>query len=124
MFSLSRLNYKIFYNFRKKMSNLYVGVISSNTTITFDQDTYLVNAAGGNIQVTLPDMSECGDGPNFMISRIDSGTNNVTIRPYGTELINGLSSGNLSSNQLSAHQNVRLVFQGGNWYTIHGEWIQ
>lgn len=99
------------------MSNLYVTLATASTTCDYGFDTYLVDATSGNITLTLP--SYTGDGPNIMISRIDSSTNTVTIVAADT----GITVNGASSVSLNSHENVRLVMLQDHWYTVAGKWL-
>ena len=99
------------------MSNLYVIRVDTNTTLDFGYDTYLVDASANNVELTLPEAS--GDGPSFIISRIDNSTNTVSIAPGTGSNLNGSTS----AKTLGANENVRLVLQNNDWYTILGKWL-
>lgn len=101
------------------MSSLYVTLINSSQTLDFGYDTFLVDASGGNITLTIP--SAAGDGPNFIVSRIDNSTNTVTI--ISIDSGSGITINGSSSVTIGAHQNVRLALYIHNWYTVQGEWL-
>lgn len=105
------------------MTTMYLSNISANETLSLDYNAFIVDASGNNIVLTLPDVSGGAHGLYFAISRIDASTNNVTIVPVTGSLLNGLTAGNLSSSQLSTHENVGLVVFGSDWYTLHGKWV-
>lgn len=98
------------------MSSLYIYSVTSSLTIDLGYDTFLVDATGGNITVTVPESP--GDGFNFMIARIDSSSNTVTIVPTSAD-INGASSVTLGVNE-----NAKLGAYNGDWWTILGAWLQ
>lgn len=99
------------------MSSLYISLVTSSATMDFGYDTYLVDASSNNITLELPE--SYGDGPNFIISRIDSSVNTVTIIGFESgPTINGQSSVSLES-----HQNVKLALFSDNWYTVGGTWL-
>ena len=98
------------------MSSLYIYNVTSSETIDLGYDTFLVDATGGNITVTIP--TSPGDGSNFMISRIDSSSNTVTVVPTSAD-INGSSSVSLGVNE-----NAKLGASNGDWWTVLGTWLQ
>jgi hypothetical protein len=98
------------------MSSLYVLGITENITLNLSYNAFFVDATGDNITITIP--TNPGDGTNFMITRMDSSANTVTINTYDAVLINGSSSVSLNS-----HQNVLLGSFNGNWYTVVGNWL-
>lgn len=109
------------------MSNLYILGINSNASLSFNYDTYLVDATANNITLILPDISLGADGATFNIARLDNVTSRkVFITPSNsTTLLNGLNTASLSPNgQLNPRENVQLVVLNGAWFTVQGKWIQ
>jgi len=95
------------------MSALYLLLVTSDTTIDFTYNTYVVDATSGSLTITI-DPSP-GDGENFTISRIDSSTNSVYVTA-GSASINE----NPYTTTLDRLDNVQLASLSGNWYTIVG----
>lgn len=94
---------------------MYVNLATSNTTLDFGYNAYLVDATSNNITLTMP--QQTGDGPNFLISRIDNSVNTVTIDGNGAT-INGSSTVTLGG-----QSNVLLVLYSDDWYTVSGAWV-
>jgi len=68
--------------------NRDVDFVSSTTTLTTDQDLILVNTSTGNVTVNLPTASGL-KGKEYIIKKITSDANTVTVDPSGTETIDG-----------------------------------
>jgi hypothetical protein len=86
----------------------HVTLVSTSTTLNVDFDTYLVDASGGSITLTVPSAS--ADGQHFFINRIDStDANTLTITSQDT--INGASS-----IMLAAKSDVEIDSFNGVWY--------
>lgn len=82
-------------------------------TITNSDDIVLCNAAGGAFTVTLP--SATGNtGRQFVVKRLNSGSNTVAVAAVGGQTIDGASSVSLSVQ----YQIITVVCDGSNWFTI------
>lgn len=90
-----------------------VTVVSANTTLGVGHHIVLVDASGGNRTITLPDATDCS-GRQYIIKKIDSSTNTVTIAPQTGQTIDGQSSVVLSSQ----YQLVKIVSDGQKWFKI------
>jgi len=66
--------------------------ISINYTVEYHVDTVIVDASGGAVTITLPEISNCGEGRIIRIVKIDSSANAVTISCSGTDTIEGSAS--------------------------------
>jgi len=87
------------------------GAVSGNITLS-DTDgivVKLVNATSGAITVTLP--TAVANQACFIIKKIDSSTNTVTIDGYSTETIDG----NTTYVLYDQYNYVELVSNGTNW---------
>lgn len=85
---------------------------SATVTLTqSSQPTSLCNAASNPINVVLPLASTC-EGTVYVVKKIDSSSNTVTISRSGSDLIDGKTSIVISN------QYVSYAFQsdGTNWY--------
>lgn len=84
-----------------------------NSTCDMDQnnlqyyDYYLIDAATGNISITLPTLY---DGSYIQLHRIDTSSNTVNLLPQSGETVNGTSSMLLPINRYA--QCVKI---GSNW---------
>lgn len=86
--------------------------VSTNDSIISDDYTIFANASGGNITLTLPDASTV-DGKIFIIKKIDSSTNTVTIDTGGENIDN--NSTLVISNENDAK---KLQSDNTNWYVL------
>jgi hypothetical protein len=93
------------------MTSNHIIIINSSTTISYDVDTILVDASGGNITITIPAI--LGDGQNFYIYRTDQTTNIVTIISAVGETFNGASSVILHVSEA-----IYMTAYNGQWYMI------
>jgi hypothetical protein len=87
--------------------------LSANTTL---DNTYFhadVDAAGGAVTITLPTAVGCA-GQTFEISRINSGSNNVTVDGDGSETINGVATYVLTAQ----YQTVTVRSTGAGWRVV------
>ena len=76
---------------------LRVDSVVTNTTVNNQEYFFVINAAGGNITMTLPAASTVfgsGMGVEYMFKRIDNSGNTVTVQVNGStaDLIDGASS--------------------------------
>ena len=69
--------------------------VTGDTTLTESDYVVLVDATSGAVTITLPDADAVNSGRSFIIMKIDSSSNNVTIS--GDANINGSASLVLSS---------------------------
>jgi hypothetical protein len=90
-----------------------IKTVTSAYTLTSSDSTVLANASSAAFTVTLPDATTC-NGREYVIKKIDSSTNAVTVGVTGTQTIDGASSYSL------ALQNKYVAVQsnGSNWYII------
>jgi len=90
-----------------------VTTITANTTLDNTYHIVLANATNGAITITLPSASTCS-GRQYVIKKIDSSTNAVTIAPQSGQTIDGQTGINITTqNDLR-----RIVSNGTNWYII------
>lgn len=86
--------------------------ITSNTTADIANYLYLVNAASGAVTLTLP--TAVGNaGKEFVVKKIDSSTNIVTIDASGSQTIDGA----LTLDTATQHDAVAFQSDGANWYS-------
>lgn len=90
-----------------------ITLITANTTLSTKNDVYLVNASGGSITITLPNIT-C-DGIQYKIKRTDStSANTVTIQGNsGAQTIDGATS--VSILPLTIYE---VVSYSSLWYVI------
>lgn len=90
--------------------------ITQDYTVTEDDHMIFVNANGGNITVTLP--TAVGIiGRQYIIKRVDSSVNAVTIDPNASETIEGDTT-----RALTDQNSVVIVSDNNNWW-ITSEYI-
>ncbi|MEY3459772.1 MAG: hypothetical protein RL215_2929 [Planctomycetota bacterium] len=86
---------------------------SATYTVTKSDDIVLCNASGGAFTVTLP--SAVGNtGRQFVVKRLNSGSNAVTVAAAGGQTIDGAATVTLSSQ----YQVITLVSDGSGWMLI------
>ena len=86
--------------------------ITSNTTLSSSACAVLVNAASGNITVTLP--TAVGAAYTCIVKRVDSSTNTVTITTSASQTIDGASSVGI----LFQYTSVTFMSNNANWWQI------
>lgn len=92
------------------MESIDVRLISADTAVSLGDDMFLIDGSGGNINLTLPNMTGLGEGKIYFFKRTDQiGDKIVTITPTATT-IDGVS--NLI---LGIKQDVTLIFESGIW---------
>jgi len=88
-----------------------VDTVSANTTLGVNHHIVLVNASGGARTITLPDATTCA-GRQYVIKKIDSSTNAVTIVPQAGQTIDGQASVSITTQ----YDYRGVVSDGANWY--------
>lgn len=83
--------------------------VTANYTCSVIDDTILVNAAGGNVVITLPSAVACPR--TYTIQRLDSSANTVTIATTGGQTITGPAA------LAAQYAAVTAAPSGGNWVT-------
>lgn len=86
--------------------------VTSGTTASA-ATVILVNAASAALTVSLPQASTVLN-KNYMVKKIDSSVNAVTVDPYLSETIDGETTMVLSYKDSAIH----LVSDGSNWYIV------
>ena len=113
-----RINRSLITNFDQDLdaSNLIFAYESKTANFTITETngliTYLVNATGGAITVTLP--TAAGNQSYFVIKKTDSTANIVTIDPYSSETIDNSSTLPLNDQ----YNYVGIISNGVNWVVI------
>ena len=108
------LTYSAFLNtFSLKTPTFKVISKTANYIATVDNLVILVDATAGNVNITIP-TARNNNGKLFVVKKIDSTANTVTITPYGTQLIDG-SSTVVISVQYTA---VMIVSDNFNWWIL------
>jgi hypothetical protein len=87
--------------------------LSANTTL--DASYYMANvdAAGGAITITLPTAVGIA-GQTFIVRRVNSGANAVTVDGDGSETINGAATYSLTAQ----YQSVSIMSDGAGWMVV------
>jgi len=88
-----------------------VDTVSANTTLGIDHHIVLVNASGGARTITLPNATTCA-GRQYIIKKVDSSTNAVTITPQTGQTIDGQASISITTQ----YDYRGVVSNGANWY--------
>lgn len=107
---------------RKALDRLHGGGlrgVTANTTLTADDaGVVLVNAAGGNVTVTLPAAAAANGRPlRLVLARTDTSANTVTIQRAGSDTIEGLTS-----LLLAQRRRLTLVSDGvSGWIILAGD---
>ncbi len=95
-----------------------IQTVNSNTTLTVDNNVVLVDASGGNVDITLPVVVDGTDylclGREYTIKKIDGTLNNVNVVGTATATIDGQSSISLSEQWYF----VKIINDGNQWYII------
>ena len=86
--------------------------ITQNHTVTAGDHTIFANANSTNITVTLPTAANIV-GRQYIIKRVDSSVNSVTIDPDGSETIEGASS-----MALVDQRSVVIQSDNNNWWIV------
>jgi hypothetical protein len=88
--------------------------VTSNTTLSSNYNTYIVNATNSNITLTLP-LITC-NGINFVIYRNDSTSNSVTLNSSGSNVITTNSGFITNTINLSSQSVTNLQTYNNSWY--------
>lgn len=83
-----------------------------NETSVYGTRILLANAAGGAVTINLP--SAVNNLARYLVKKIDSSTNTVTIDPASSETIDGSATAVISVPNVA----LGLVSNGTNWYVI------
>lgn len=93
------------------------GVVTKIATYAPNANTdevILCNASGGAFSINLPSIASSGAGKRYVIKKIDSSGNVVTVDASGSELIDGALTYPLSTQW----QSVQIYNDGSAWYII------
>jgi hypothetical protein len=90
-----------------------VTTTTSNLTLTDTHYTVLVDATSSGVTITLPSASGI-DGRIYVVKKIDSSVNTVTIQSQSGQTIDGASSITL----LTQYATVVVQAYSGNWYVV------
>ena len=87
--------------------------------ISIEDSTILVNSTDGDITVTLPNLTNLVTsnrikGRIYVIKRIVSSSNNLTINTFGSETIDGSAS----YTSLTLNKSITVQTDGDNWFII------
>jgi len=93
---------------------LKVKTITGNTTLTEEDAGLILVNNTANVTVTLPAASG-NDGLFYIIKKISSAANTVTVDGNGTETIDG-SATNTTIN--AQYKTLFIVCDGSNWYIV------
>lgn len=90
-----------------------VTTVTVNTTLGVNHHIVLVDASGGNRTITLPNATSCA-GRQYIVKKIDSSANTVTISAQAGQTIDEQSSVVLNTQ----YQFIKVVSNGQNWFKI------
>jgi hypothetical protein len=90
-----------------------VTTVTANTTLNNTYHIVLANATNNAITITLPNATSCA-GRQYIIKKIDSSTNAVTITPQLGQTIDDQASISITTQ----YDLIRIVSNGTNWYII------
>src|SRR4030067_1035165 len=90
-----------------------VASITADYTATLNDDTILANATAGAVTVSLP-TAVGNTGKKFVIKKIDSSANTVTVDPNGSETIDGQATAGI----LAQDNAIICQSDGANWRNI------
>jgi len=88
-----------------------VDVVSANITLGVNHHVVLVNASNEARTITLPNATTCA-GRQYVIKKIDSSANAVTIAPQSGQTIDGQASISITTQ----YDYRRVVSDGANWH--------
>ena len=88
-------------------------VIATTSTALITDDLILVNASAGTVTVNLPAASTV-PGKVYVIKKIDSSVNIMTIDPNGSETIDGLATMVIAIQ----YEALKIVSDGSVWWII------
>jgi hypothetical protein len=88
-------------------------VIATTSTALITDDLILVNASAGTVTVNLPAASTV-PGKVYVIKKIDSSVNIMTIDPNGSETIDGLATMVIAIQ----YETLKIVSDGSVWWMI------
>lgn len=105
-------------NFRWRIwaSGAQFGIVTKTAdyTATADDHTILCNTSGGAWKLSLPAASS-HSGRVYVIKKIDSSGNKVTIDPNGSETLDGAPTVEITTQW----QTYQIQSDGSNWYKIN-----
>ena len=82
---------------------------------TADKDVTLINAASGNVTLTLPENGgTVGSGRVMVVKRVDSSANTVVVQRETADTIDGSTNIQL----YHIYETMSFVSDGANWYII------
>lgn len=90
-----------------------VATINSSTTLDDTHAVVLIDASGGPVTVTLPSVSGIGRR-RYVVKKIDSSANAVTVAASGAEMIDGTTSKTLAIQ----YEALEVVTNGTAWFVI------
>lgn len=91
-----------------------IDTITSSTTLSTSQNTFLVDASGGPIIITLPLITT--EGIVFKLIRIDTSSNTVTVQRTSPNLIHLNTSVSSTSVTLLVSYSIEFQSLNDNWY--------
>jgi hypothetical protein len=93
-----------------KSSQEAMSAVSSTTTLSSTNDVVTVNATSAAVTINLPSAATV-TGKVFIVKKIDSSSNVITIDGYSTETIDGATTVTLGA----LNEMVKIISDGSGW---------
>lgn len=90
-----------------------ISTVTTNVTLGAGPSTILANVSAGSRTITLP-VAANSKGQEFVIKKIDASANTVTVKPSGSELLDGVGTKVISTQW----DGLRVQCDGTAWYII------
>lgn len=87
--------------------------VSANYDLVLEDNVVLVNAALGDVTVTLP-TADSASGRVFRIKKTDASVNEVVVEGAGVETVDG----ELSQALVLQYENLTIVSDGSAWWVL------
>jgi len=89
----------------------YITTVTDTTTLTAVHGIVLVNAASGGVELDLTAVASLQTGKRFIIKRIDSSSNSVTVDPNSSETID-----DETLQTLNQYDCLEIFSDGSEWW--------
>lgn len=114
----STLSIKTYTDTEDAVDQKQISTKTANYTVTLTDRTVLVNATSGNLVITLPTAASAYSatlgGYTFIVKKVDSSTNTVTIQGNGAETIDGSNTQVLAAQWMS----YQVQSNGTSWFIV------
>lgn len=93
-----------------------IQMVTANASLQVGYDEAFVDAVGGNLTFTLPDITDV-DGLIVTVNRIDISANTATVEPFSAlQTLNGGGLLGLTSTTLGVGIGMTFKSYNGQWY--------